>query len=782
MAYNESAYQNLLFGVSQQAPQDRLPGQLEAQVNMTSDLVGGLRRRASVGVVADLGTFSATNKVKQYNTDMGGVAVSIVVDSGTGTLRVVEENSGTILGTFSNTYLVDAVARSLRLVTLNDAVFICNVNQKPTIEDAPDKALYPDPNSRGYFYIVTGAFSKPYTVTCTNRLTGASVDVTYTTPNGQTAGDADKSTPDYIAAQLVTLANAAWPALGTGGIVLGQAGAYVSVATNPTGIQPTISSVSGSNYIRTSNAMSIRDPAELPARLPFSDGVIIGTGASNVKTYYRYDDARKVWTEDTDWKDMQRLSNMPLRLVRNIDGTYTLDQPQYERRAAGDSKSNPFLKFATDGVTGMAAFQGRLVFLSNEYACLSASDNPLRWFRSTLSLVADNDPIEVAAQGSLTAPYEYAVNFNKDLVMFSKRYQGIIPGGSLVTPRTANVALMTRYEVDTNAEPTASGRSIFFGAPRSLGYVGAHEMVPSQYADSQYVADDVTSHIPRYVRGPFRFMVSSTTSNIMVCGTAEPNELLVHEYLWSAAEKVHSAWHKWEFAWPVIDAYFSGDVLVTLFGVAGRLVICRIDLQRGAGDISPTVPRLDYYVESTCSTAGVLTVPAVTMTMGTDLRAFKIVGENAYLGQKVFSSTPSGGSQILDIPEALPGEVYVVGYQYQSLAEPTSPVIKDAKGVAITTTRGVLHRYRVSVANTGQFVYTVGDAVRQTGNTETTPMRLYSQQLGAGLPLADTETVTIPARVDMRTAKLRLLTDDYYDLNIRSIEYGFRYHQRFRRA
>lgn len=783
MAYQESSYKNLLFGVSQQAPQDRLDGQLQDQVNMTSDPVAGLRRRASVEVVAALGSYTDISKIKQYNTDIGGVAVSLVVDAAGGTLKVVEEGSGVELGSFQNDYLVAATKRDLRLVTLNDAVWICNVAKKPTTAPAPEKAGYPDPDHWGWYYVAAGAFSKSYTLTITDRSVEppTSNTVTYTTPSsvgGETA--VTESTPEFIANKLAELARAAWTAYNP---TITVEGTFVSIFCPVA--KPTISTASGSVYMRTSNANSIRDVAELPARLPLvANNLIVATGSSNTKIYYRYDDASKVWKEDASWVDLVGLADMPLRLTRNDEtNAYALEAPTYERRAAGDEKSNPLFKFITQGITGMAAFQGRLVFLSNEYACLSASDNPLRFFRSTLSTLADNDPIEVAAQGSLTAPYEYDLNFNKDLVMFSKRYQGIIPGGSMVTPRTANVALMTRYEVDTNAEPTAAGRSIFFGAPRSLGYVGVHEMTPSQYADSQYVADDVTSHIPRYITGPWRFMVSSSTSNIMVAGSADPTELVIHEYLWSQSEKVHQSWHKWKFAWPVIDAYFSGDVLICLFGVAGRLLICRLDLQRGAGDTSPTVPRLDYFVEVTCSVAGQVTIPNYMLELGTDLRAFKIAGANAYLGQKVFETVVDGDQIRAILPEALPGEVYTLGYLYESTFTLTPPVIKDAKGAPITTSRGVLHRYRASVANTGMFTYHVSDAARDgSGEQVTTPMRLFSQRLGAGLPLADTSTVTIPARVDMATALLTLGSDDYYDLNVRAIEYGFRFHQRFRRA
>ena len=42
----EDTYPSLIQGVSQQTPQERLDGQLGAQVNMLSDPVNGLRRRS----------------------------------------------------------------------------------------------------------------------------------------------------------------------------------------------------------------------------------------------------------------------------------------------------------------------------------------------------------------------------------------------------------------------------------------------------------------------------------------------------------------------------------------------------------------------------------------------------------------------------------------------------------------------------------------------------------------------------------------------------------------
>lgn len=777
--YLEGSYTSLLFGVSQQAPQDRLPGQLSLQENMTSDPVAGLRRRAPIEALTAIGTYTALEKVKQYNTDIAGTSVSVIVDTGAGNVRVVNDTTGALLATLPHAYLTSPVASDIRFATLDDAVWICNVDQLPTLATHPDQATYPNPDRHGFFYINAGTYSKQFSVTITNRINNATATVSYTTPSGSDPSHAAQSTPEYIAGQLVTAIGSSW---GSFNVTAVQDGAYVHIVS--TTAEVTLSTTSGSSYVRASNAMSIRDAAELPARLPVgANNLICATGSGKVKVYYRWDFSRALWTEDAAWGSMQAITNTPLQLAVDGTGTWTLTQPTFERRAAGNSETNENFKFLSDGITGMCAFQGRLGLLSNEYINLSASDNPLRFFRSTMATLNDDDPIEVAAQGTLTAPYEHAVNFNKDLIMFSKRYQGIVPGGALVTPRTANVALMTQYEVDTNAAPVATGRSVFFGAPRSLGFVGVHEMVPSSFADSQYVADDVTNHIPRYIQGPWRFLASSSTSNILVGGIeGDLNTLVVHEYTWSGNEKVHQAWHKWLLDWPIVDAYFSGDVLLLLLGVEGTLTLCVLDLQRGAGVAGPETARLDYFTEVICTVDGHVTIPRFVDNMGEDLRAFKTGGENAFLGQAIFDKTVGPTTVDVEIPEAVVGDTYILGFPYTSRFVPSPPVIKDAKGVAITTSRAIIHKYAVSLYNSGQFVYQLTDQARSTPiGMDTTPQRLFSGDIAAGQPMVDSATVTIPARLDMRTVNFEMYTSDYYDMNVLSIEYGYKFNQRHRR-
>jgi hypothetical protein len=775
MAYWAGSIRQLLFGVSQQIPKDRLDGQVEEQVNMTSDLVTGPRRRAPVRTISRVMDYTDPARLAQDNTNIGGTPAVLLVDTVTGTLVVADETTGTVLHTVTNSYLQAAKGSDIRMVTLSEEVFICNVSVKPTTAPWPGAAGLPDPTKAGYLYVVAGAFSKEYTLSVTNQTTGTTTSVDYTTPSSDPA----TAQPEAIITQLRTLA-AANATIGTAaGVTYTQSGAYLYISA-PFPI--TVSTDSGSAYIRGSNDSSIRDSSELPARLPgVADGYIIAVGATEAKTYYRWTNLRKRWIEDAKTSTQVTLTNMPLRL-REAAGVYTLEAPEYERRASGDSTSNPSFKFTQFGITGLSAIQGRLVILSNEYVAMSGSNQPLRWYRSSVATLVDDDPIEVAASAAIATPYEYALQFNKDLVLFAQSHQGIVPGAGILTPRSAVATVATRYTYQPGVSPVQTGRTIFYPSPRSQGFSGIWEMAPSQFTDTQVQADDSTGHIPRYIQGPVRLIAASTTTNIVVIGTAIPNELIVHEYLWQGAEKAHASWHRWEFAHPVLAAYFAGDRLICLFGIAGEVVLCEIDLRVGAGAGGATVGRLDFSTELTCTVAGQLSMPLWMYSIHDpdDLWLFKTGGDNAYLKERVLSVSGTD-PVVLSAPAAEVGDVYTVGSLFESVLTPTRPILKDQNGVPITTERTQLHRLVVSLENTGELTFTIEDAARAPFEYTTTPLRLFSQELGAGTPLAASAPVNVPCRVDMQSAIVSMRTRDVYDMNVTSLEYGFRYNQRYRR-
>lgn len=781
MSYYAGSYRQLLFGVSQQVAKDRIDGQNEEQLNMTSDLVTGPRKRAPVRAIARLGAYTDPGKITSHRTNIGGEDVLLLVNTATGKLQVIRETDGTELYTSTNSYLISASCKSIRFAGLGEELFIANTSIKPTEVAASSATGLPDPTKTGYAFVLSGAYAKVYNLSVTRRDTGVTTTVSKTT----SASDPADAQPENIMAALVTAAQANGVIGTAAGFLWYRVGAYAFVKA-PYGI--TVSTDSGSAYMLCSNASSIRDTSQLPANLPQeANGYVIAVGTTTSKSYYRWENGTKKWAEDAAPEAQTTLTNMPIRLAH--DGTnYALATPEYERRAAGDTDSNPSFSFTRFGITGFATMQGRLIILSNEYVCASGSDKPLRWYRSSVASVLDSDPWEVAANAAVSSPYEYATQFNKDLILFAKTHQGIVPGSNLLTARTAVATVATQYSCTNDTAPAATGRSVFFVAPRSQDYGAVWEMVPSQYTDTQVQAEDATTHIPRYVKGPFRFVRASTTSNIVVFGTADRKELLVHEYLWRGAEKAHAAWHRWTFKHDLLCCYFASDRMVCLFGDGAYVYLCEIDLRVGAGTGGTSVGRLDFFLQHTCTEANVIEVPAWFYNLHDpeQLWLFKDSGQNPYLRERCREALPEMVgpdvvSYALVIPDAAVGDKYTIGSRYLCRLAPTRPILKDRNEVAITTERTQLHKLVFSLVNTGEVTVTVSDAARDPVAYGTTPLRLYSRELGAGEPLAATATVVVPCRVDMQSAKISIESDDVYDLNIASLEYGFRYNQRYRR-
>ncbi|CAK25013.1 putative tail tubular protein B [Pseudomonas phage LKA1] len=776
MSYFAGSYRQLLFGVSQQTAKDRLEGQVESQLNMQSDLVTGPRRRSPVHLIADAMAATDANRLAYSLATFSGREVLLLVDTLDGTLTILDDATGEVLFTGTNSYLTAGTGRSIRFAALDDSVFVANTEVIPQTQLWSGASAYPDPTRAGYLYVVAGAFSKQYRLSITNQVTGVTTSVDVTT----SATEASQATGEYVITQLRTAAEADATIGTAAGFAYYQDGAYLYV-TAPEAIA--VSTDSGSNFLRASNAASIRDAAELPAKLPAdADGFIIATGAAKNKTYFRWVDLERKWDEDASRGAQAELIDMPLRITYSAPN-FSLTALNYERRASGDATSNPALKFTEQGISGMTTMQGRLVLLAGEYVCMSASGNPLRWFRASVSTQSDDDPIEVAATAPVASPYEYAVAFNKDLVLFAKTHQGLVPGANLLTSRNATAAVVTEYSFQNSCSPVVAGRTVFFASPRSGPWSAVWEMLPSQYTDAQVEASDSTSHLPKYIAGPVRFLATSSTTSIVVVGTSNLRELVVHEYLWQGGEKVHAAWHKWSFPQDITGAYFRGDRLILLFHVAGRVILGELFMQR-LGD-AQSIPGgfLDLYRVGAANADEEVAIPAFAADLYPEdsTFAYKLSGEFQSLGQRCGDRRVDGATVYIKVVGAQAGDQYRIGLRYLSKLGPTRPILRDPNGVPITTERTQLHRLTWSLDSTGEVTFRVADQARGESAYTTTPLRLYSRDLGAGLPLAATATLDTPARVDMQTAQFSLETDDYYDMNITSLEYGFRYNQRYRR-
>jgi len=773
----ESSYKSLLQGVSQQIARERQPGQVSAQENMLSDVVTNLRRRPGCEYKFSLASSAATyGNIKAWYTDIADTNVHIIINTSTGTVSVLD-TAYAVLATLSNTYLIAADSKNIRATTVGDELFILNREKVPVAIGASSGV---SPTYRGMFFIAAGAFSKQYTVTVSTS-TG-SINASYTTPTGAAVGDAAITTPTYIAAQLVASLNATLASIGM--LSAAQVEAYVYLQSAGTASAVTVNSSTGTAYVIPSKDSYFTVEGNLPAQLPAgANGWIVRVGDVTTPKYFMYNSVRTAWLECGDFVSPTALTNMPVSLTK-AGAVWTLGATPYEGRLAGDDTSNPTPRFVQYGITGMGAFQGRLALLSGSQVVLSASNKPRRFYRSTVASILDSDVISVGSSANSSAAYEYAIPFQKDLLLFSAKYQALIPSGNVaITPRTATCVLTSAYSADMSSAPVACGRSLMYPTPRSEDFFGALEMVPSTQVDAQYISSDSTAHLPKYMAGKCRFSVSSSTSGIVLFApSGDERSLIVHEYIWNGDTKVQGAWHRWTFPYAIASAYFANEKIYLLFVNSGQIVGCALDPKVGVLTFANgRKPFLDMHSPSVI-TSNIVPIPAWLSTfdpaVASKLSLTVRTGDLA--GERVGFTVQ--GSNLKTVRSYSTGDVSM-GLAYQSAVSPTPPVVKDANEVVISTAKTTLLRYVIGTTNSAEYKVMLKDAASPDDTAESTSTLYWSSselELGRATYANESHAV-VPCRTNVTSTTMVAYTSGLGELNVVSIEYVLKFNIKIKR-
>lgn len=772
MTYFKGGYPPLVGGVSQQVVHARLPNQVARQVNMLSDIVTGPRRRGGFRLVRELEVLPellATDVVA-----LGSKDVLLTVECSIGRLRVFSlDGSNTVLIDSTTPYLVATKTSSIRFVQHGNDIYTLNTEQTVT-QGAAEAEASGTPENQGYFYVATGALGVTFDVIIDKA--GVSHTVSHTTPES----DATKAAPAYIATQLAAALRAHADVGTTAGYTYTQLGPYVHVQA-PVGVRVTTSL--GSHVLQVSNSSNVRDIAALPAKLPaIANGYVIRVGYGMASQYYSWDYADSAWKERAAYGLRKPITNLPVYIDAEL---LQLEHLVMKGRLAGDADNAPNPAFVGKKLTGLGTFQGRLVFLSGEYVVFSASDEPDRVFRAAIADLKDNDPIEVASTTTLGVSYEFAIPHNGDLLLTSENVQGLVSGRAILTPKTAVVSIAAQYKMQPGVRPVSTGKSILYPAHSSLGTSAVWELTPSEYTEQQITSHNITEHLPRYVVGTVRGISTSNTSGMAVV-LDESSTLKVHQYLWDGATKKHSAFHEWASQEQIISAHIQLNLLyIVSVGVAGNVRVLEWDMVDGLGDQWRTVPKLDSYHQFNITVEGEVEVPKWMFKLedlqNANVIAYGVSGQGTPYPYTIYDWTDTG-THWKGTSEYIKEGTLTLGYTYQSIFTPSAPVVRDFQGMPILTERAVLRSVTALFDKTGTLNVSVKDKARTFPVMQYTPLKMYSNDLDNGIPLATEGLVQIPMRTDLSSTEFSFSTTDIYDMNITAMEFDYRHNQRGKRA
>jgi len=736
---------------------------------MLADPVTNLRRRPGAQFLKHRAWLGVDAKrILGWFTDVAGERLHVILNTVTGEILLMDGNLNELALLNAGTYLQTTNPSSIRAATVGNECFLCNTEKLPALVHGGTTT-----SDGGFFYIVAGAFSKGDDLTVT--WSGGTYSASYTTPSGAAAGDAALATPEYIATQLYN------QLVSAGLTTIYRVGPYVYM-TKTGGVQ--VNTTVSTNYIIPSKNRIVSTAGNLPARLPVeANGFVCRVGTVELPQYFKYNSADVSWLEVGAVGSPTGITNMPISVYYN-GSAWALNTSNYEGRNAGDDETNKPHEFCTQGITGMATYQGRLVLMSGPMVSLSASGKPRRFFRSTVTSVVDSDPIEIGSGMNSSAAYEHAIPFQKDLVLLSSAYQAVIPSNNTaITPRNATVVPTSSHEVDVTSPPIALGRTLMYAAPRSEDFFGVREMVPSPYTDSQYVSHDATPHLPKYMGGRCRFSVSSSVANMaLFAPSGDLRSLIVHEYMWDGDQKVQQAWHTWTFPYDVATAYFAYDKVIVVFAQNGTLVVTRIDPRIGVLTFdSARRPFLDLWSSQTV-TNHVVGVPAWMLAFDPTVAAkLQLTASTGNLAGDLVGATVEGSS--LRVVRSFRGGAVAMGVPYRSSFSPTPPVVRDYNDVAVSTNKATLLRYILGTKNSQEFKVRVVDRNSSNDGISSVSTLLWSsRELELGRSLYSTDAASIiPCRTNINTTVVDVYTEETGELNAVSLEYVLKTNQKIKR-
>lgn len=407
---------------------------------------------------------------------------------------------------------------------------------------------------------------------------------------------------------------------------------------------------------------------------------------------------------------------MPHALIREADGTFTFTPFAYQARQFGDANTNPPPTFTGRTINGVFYWKNRLGFITDENIVFSGAGDYGNFFRNTLTTLLDSDVVDVATTTNKVTILQYAVAFNKSMMLFADQSQFSLTVRDVLTPTSVSLDEATGYEMDLGVRPVSIGTEVYF-----ISKSGSYSRVREYFVHPESLntsAADVTAHAQRFVpSGVFKLAGNDIEDVLFAISnkTGERNRIYNYKFFWSGDEKVQSAWSYWELG--------DDDIILSIDVIENTLyaLIKRSDgtyLEKADIDVNATNTGIDFDIlldrrfeaqPGNMSYAVGPDVTTITLPYDTteedDMKVILTSGSGK-IGQLVDPDDyvfPVAPGDTIEVPGDVTGNKPVVGVNYEMLYEFSEQFVKDSRGNADTTGRLQLRTFTITYQDSAFF-------------------------------------------------------------------------------
>lgn len=792
----ESTLSAPVEGLSTYAPQNRDEGYASEQINLRSDPLTKLSKRPPL--VWDGRLNANANSMKHYANHGNEDFLLVVEDDGT--VKAFDENLNpvTVTGSLTQSYIQggDLVSRTQGKVT-----YVLNRNKVVAEKVADDSVEYQA--NRATHINVTAAlnYGEKVTLRWVSRDTGATfATVTYSVPELGTTPDydtADKArATDTVASELATLmvANMGVSAVSKGSSVIVNAPAEWPQLEVDTG--------QGGKSVVVMNK-TIQDLEGLPRYGKAGTILTVKPNPSNEKgTYYikavpvttamtGFEPQEVVWTETRSPVENHSMDETTMPHIIEFDEdtrTFLCGPAAWEERESGDNDSSPMPAFVGKRIVDLTVFQNRLTCLTPDEVVTTKTDRLFDFWRESALQRLVTDPVSIKSSASDIEDLHHLALHNRDLMIISPNAQFKVDGGEALTPQSASMMLMTRYDVDVSVQPVSMGNSIFLpisygGSAGLLEYTGERDKVDE--------GKPITDHVVGLLKGSITNLTSNSNLNMIIVTTTEGlnNELFVFEQFYPEERTdrrstiVQKAWSRWHLPQNDIVEHieFRGNKLVVLCDV-GNILHKHVRMYTKLGYTTPDSVIENIYLDDYIEVSVVGDNIPMPVDYTTDDTLTVVVTDGAKYPLQEYKYIQEGSNLRLpeDVTEAGVCKA-IVGRRMVSEYKPTRPFRRDEGGSIITSDRLRINRYILEVVDTYELKLQVDSDLYPVSVEQFTSPKVggLTSKLGERIPYTGRVQFSFSNEASQATATF--VHDDYLNCSISTIGWLGQYYQTSRR-
>jgi hypothetical protein len=326
---------------------------------------------------------------------------------------------------------------------------------------------------------------------------------------------------------------------------------------------------------------------------------------------------------------------MPHLLVRLPDGTFYFGPangstqggvtiPTWGERTAGDYDTAPDPSFIGYPIQDVFIYKNRLGFLADENVILSRTRDFFEFFPETVTAVLDTDPIDLTASNNRVSVLRYAIPYQDELIIFSDQIQFRFNAAETVlTPSTAQITVLTQYEIDPNCRPLPVQGAIIFC--QDNGQWSQFREFSVRGAGTALVADaaDLTSYVSSYIPAEVFGMTGNDTGNSWFALSGKSgfaDRIYVYKYFYrntgGGAERAQSSWSHWKLngADRILQILCVQEVMYLLVEYGAEVWLEKMPVADRLSDVTPNpYPLLlDRRISTTTQTPAAIRVAAGT--------------------------------------------------------------------------------------------------------------------------------------------------------------------------